>query len=80
MARYFNRTRSSVAVTLARGGSVYVPSKCWLDVATEDESSADLVRVTQQGYLVRFASIGQAPDADGAGASVKTPETSREGN
>jgi len=69
MARYFNQTSGSVAVTLRRGGSVYIPAKRWMEIPAEDESSADLVRALRLKHLVRLG--GALP------VESETPATSK---
>ena len=71
MARYFNLTSGSVAITLKSSGSVYIPAKSWMTLPSEDEGSADLLRCLKMGYLARFEDL----------ASDKTTSgTSQEGN
>jgi hypothetical protein len=59
MARYFNRTRSSVAIGLNGGGSVYIPAKSWMHIPEDKESSADIARCLAKKYLVRFEDVAE---------------------
>lgn len=75
MARYFNRTSGSVAVTLRGGGSVYVPAKSWMNIPLEEENSADLIRALQKGYLARFENISsKTPHENEAPQGVKVED------
>ena len=53
MPHFFNTTRSSISFTTRSGGVGVVPPKKWAVVPVSEAASADLVRLVQQGFLVR---------------------------
>jgi hypothetical protein len=53
MALYFNATNGPLAFTLRDGSAGSVAPKKWLEIPAEKESSASVVKLLKQGFLVR---------------------------
>lgn len=53
MVRFYNPTNGPVSFTFRDGSSGVIPPKAWQEVDTEIESSASIVRLLKQGFLVR---------------------------
>ena len=53
MAHYYNSTRGPVSFSMRSGTVGSAAPKQWTFVPDEEESCADIVRLVQQGFLVR---------------------------
>jgi hypothetical protein len=53
MAQFFNTTRGPLSFTLTSGQVGSASPKKWTAVADEETGCADIVRLVQQGFLVR---------------------------
>lgn len=63
MARYYNKTRTPVSLTLRSGKAVSIPGKRWLVLEAEDEGSSSLAFHVSKGHLVRQEiSTGALPE------------------
>jgi hypothetical protein len=51
MANYYNKTRTPIAVSLLRGGSVMLSPKSWTTIAMEDEGSESLLGCVRRGFV-----------------------------
>jgi len=61
MAHYYNVSRGPVSFTMRSGTVGSAAPKKWTFVADEEESCADIVRLVQQGLLVRKAELAHRP-------------------
>ena len=61
MALYFNATNGPLAFTLRDGSAGSVAPKKWLEIPAEKESSASVVKLLKQGFLVRREVSEAAP-------------------
>ena len=54
MAKYYNRSPGSLALTLKGGRAATLPGKAWTEISAEDEGSEDVIRALKRGLLTRF--------------------------
>ena len=54
MAKYYNKSPGSLALTLKGGRAATLPGKAWTEISAEDEGSEDVVRALKRGLLTRF--------------------------
>lgn len=53
MARYFNKGRGNLPLTLAGGKSVSVPGSSWIELVGKEETTASVRRAVKKGQLIR---------------------------
>lgn len=61
MAHYYNASRGPISFTMRSGTVGSAAPKQWTFVADEEESCADIVRLVQQGFLVRKVEQSRRP-------------------
>lgn len=57
MPSYFNATNGPLSFQLRDGSSAGVSTKKWIEIPAEQDSSASIVRLVRQGFLVRGADM-----------------------
>jgi hypothetical protein len=53
MAKYYNKTRGPLAVSLSSGASAIIPPKTWVEIDAADAGSPDMISLVGRGYLVK---------------------------
>ncbi len=71
MARYYNTTRGSLALSLS-SGSFSLPAKSWTEIPTADEGSPNLAPLVRTGFLVR-CTIDSVPAVEPVPVPVPVP-------
>ncbi len=69
MAKYYNRSRGVLAVSIGKGRSFPCPPRQWVEIAAEDEGHEDVRDLVRKGYLFREEVPAEPP----APVEEKTP-------
>lgn len=73
MARYYNKTSGSLAITLRGGDSLSIPGNSWTEIPAAQEGSEDLIRAVKNDFLYRFVTDEAPAPAPSPVAVVAEP-------
>jgi hypothetical protein len=78
MASYYNTTRGPLSFSLRSGAVGSAAPKKWTDIPDDEESSADILKLVRQKFLIRKLVPAFTPEAEPAPVVVEIAEAAVE--